>query len=241
MITPRWEIALSITILAALTLLVTWRKTMQAVNASTPQAVITYHNDNLRTGWNSNEQTLTPTNVKSSFGLMHTVSLDEQVDAQPLVVPNQSITTGKHPGTYEVVYVATENNTVYAIDAASGTVLLSRTLGAPVPKPLGCGNSSAVVGITSTPVIDLSAKVMYLISYVDVSSGSTKVPTYFVHELKLNDLTDKVPAVKVAASHTLTNGSVYKFNATVQRQRSGLLEANGNIYAGIGQLLRFQG
>src|SRR5215467_14740687 len=118
MITPRWKIALSITLLAALTLLVTWRKTMQAVNASTPQAVITYHNDNLRTGWNSNEQTLTPTNVKSTFALLHTVSLDEQVDAQPLVVPNQSITAGAHPGTYEVVYVATENNSIYAMDGA---------------------------------------------------------------------------------------------------------------------------
>src|SRR5262249_17928358 len=182
-----WKIGLLITILAALTLLVTWRKTMQPVNASSPQAVITYHYDNLRTGWNSNEQTLTPSNVKTSFSLMHTVSLDEQVDAQPLVVPNQSITAGTHPGTYEVVYVVAENNTIYAIDAASGTILLTRSLGAPVPKPLGCGNSSAVVGITSTPVIDLNAKVMYLISYINVTSGSTKVPTYFVHELKLND------------------------------------------------------
>jgi hypothetical protein len=213
---------------------------IQAVNASSPQAVITYHYDNLRTGWNSNESTLTPSNVKSSFNLLHTVTLDEQVDAQPLVVPNQPITAGPHPGTYEVVYVATENNTIYAIDAASGTILLTRSLGKPVAKPLGCANNSVVVGITSTPVIDFTQKVMYLISYVAVVSGSTTVPTYFVHELNLNDLTDKVTAVKVAASHTLTNGTTYTFNATNERQRPGLLEANGYIYAGFGSFCDFK-
>ena len=115
MMRPPSKTAISITIIAAVTLLLTWRKARQTVNASSPQAVSTYHNDNLRTGWNSNEQTLTPSNVKSTFGLMYTVTLDEQVDAQPLVVPNQSITAGAHPGTYEVVYVATENNTIYAL------------------------------------------------------------------------------------------------------------------------------
>ena len=213
---------------------------MQPVNASSSPAVITYHYDNLRTGWNSNESTLTPSNVKSSFNLSHTVALDEQVDAQPMVVPNRPITAGPHPGTYEVVYVATANNTIYAIDAASGTVLLTRKLGTPVQRPLGCANNSAVVGVTSTPVIDLTQKVMYVISYVAVPSGSTTVPTYFVHELNLNDLTDKVTAVKVAASHTLTNGTTYQFNAAQQRQRPGLLEANGNIYAGFGSFCDFK-
>lgn len=240
MITPSWKIAVSISILAALTLFVAWYNGMHAENAGSPQAVITYHYDNLRTGWNSNEGTLTPSNVKSSFGLLHTVSLDEQVDAQPLVVPNQPITAGAHPGTYEVVYVATENNTVYAIDAANGTILLTRKLGTPVTQPLGCKNNSAVVGIDSTPVIDLSAKVMYVISYVAVVSGSTTVPTYFVHEMNLDNLTDKVPAVTVAASHALTNGKAYQFNAAYERQRPALLEANGNIYAGFGSFCDFK-
>src|SRR5215469_8918302 len=241
MIMPSWKLGLSFTILAALTLFVAWYNAMQGENAISPEAVITYHYDNLRTGWNSNEGTLTPTNVISSFALLHTVSLDEQVDAQPLVVPNQSITGGAHPGTYEVVYVTTENNTIYAVDAASGTILLTRTLGTPVTQPLGCKNNSVVVGISSTPVIDLTAKVMYLISYVAVVSGSTTVPTYFIHELNLDNLTDKVPAVKVTASHTLTNGTTYQFNATNQRQRPGLLEANGNIYAGFGSFCDFKG
>lgn len=184
--------------------------------------------------------TLTPSNVKSGFARLHTVTLDEQVDAQPLVVPNQAITAGAHPGTYEVAYVATEGNTIYAIDGATGTILLKRNLGSPVPKPLNCGNNSAVVGINSTPVIDLIDKVMYLISYVAVTSGSTTVPTYFVHELNLNDLADKIPAVKVSASHKKTDGTTYNFDATLQRQRPGLLEANGNIYAGFGSFCDFR-
>src|SRR5579863_10274734 len=95
-------------------------------------AVTTYHYDNLRTGWNSHEEQLTPAAVKSThFGVLYTTALDDIVDAQPLVVPDQMITAGLHPGKYDVVYVATESNTVYAIDAGSGAVLLSQPLGAP--------------------------------------------------------------------------------------------------------------
>ena len=85
-------------------------------------AITTYHYDNYRTGWNQNETVLTPANVGSTaFGLLQTVGLDDQVDAQPLVVPGVIITAGQHQGTHDVVYVATEGNTVYAIDAHSGT------------------------------------------------------------------------------------------------------------------------
>ena len=59
------------------------------------QAVTTYHYDNQRTGWNQNETTLTPANVgPTSFGVLAQVVLDDQVDAQPLVVPGQQITAG---------------------------------------------------------------------------------------------------------------------------------------------------
>jgi len=82
-------------------------------------AVATYHYDNQRTGWNGNETKLTPANVGStSFGVLAEVVLDDQVDAQPLVVPMQLITAGSTPGAYQVVYVATEGNTIYAINAA---------------------------------------------------------------------------------------------------------------------------
>src|SRR5512135_1863934 len=77
-------------------------------------SVTTYHNDNYRTGWNQNETVLTPASVSSSsFGLLHHISLDDQVDGQPLVVPGVNITAGTHQGKHDVVFVATEGNTVY--------------------------------------------------------------------------------------------------------------------------------
>ena len=63
------------------------------------QTVVTYHYDNQRTGWNPNETTLTPANVGSpvfGLGVLAEVGLDDQVDAQPLVVPNQQITSGPY-------------------------------------------------------------------------------------------------------------------------------------------------
>ena len=92
-------------------------------------AVATYHYDNQRTGWNGNETKLTPANVGSpSFGVLAEVVLDDHVDAQPLVVPNQQIAAGPTPGAHQVVYVATEANTIYAISASNGAVLLIKAL-----------------------------------------------------------------------------------------------------------------
>src|SRR5579864_344576 len=220
-----------------------WRTAPQAAT-STPVSVTTYHYDNLRTGWNSNETVLTPGNVKSTtFGLLHSVTLDQQVDAQPLIVPGESITAGTHQGIHDVVYVATENNTIYAIDASSGIVLLNPNFGPAVPKPLGCGNNSTVVGINGTPVIDLASNTMYVIVYTvgnPNTNFSPAVPTYTIHALNLSDLKDRMAPVVVAGSHKLTNGATYNFNATVQRQRPGLLEANGNIYAGFGSFCDFK-
>jgi hypothetical protein len=103
-------------------------------------------------------------------------------------------------------------------------------LGTPVPKPLNCVNNGPNVGINGTPVIDRAANAMYVIAYT-LQGG---VPTYTLHELNLASLTDSVAPVVVSASHQLTDGSTYTFNATYQRQRPGLLESGGNIYAGFG-------
>ncbi len=201
-------------------------------------AVTTYHYDNNRTGWNPNESLLTPANVGSpSFGLLRTVKLDDQVDAQPLVVPGVSITAGKHQGTHDVVYVATEGNTVYAIDVHSGTVLLRPNFGTPVSLPLGCHNNGPNVGIHSTPVIDTSSNTLYVMIYTQDQSG----PAYRLHALDLGSLTDKVSPQLVSASHTLTDETQFNFNATYQRQRPGLLLSNGSIYAGFGSFCDFGG
>jgi len=195
------------------------------------QAVTTYHVDNNRTGWNSHETVLTPSNVgSSSFQLLKSVALNDQVDGQPLFVPGVNITAGSHQGQHDVVYIAAESNTIYAIDGESGTVLLNPNFGTAVHRPLGCGNNGPNVGINSTPVIDLSSNTMYVVIYTQDTSG----PTYRIHALDLGSLTDKVTAQVVVASHTLLDGTTFNFNATYQRQRPGLLLANGNIYAGFG-------
>ncbi len=225
-------------------------KPLKVVDAGEPQfatvsrapapevAVTTYHYDNLRTGWNDKESSLTYRSVsKGSFGLLKAVALDDQVDSQPLVVPNEATTRGATQGTYDVAYVATENDTVYAIDASTGTVLFQQSLGTPVPTPLGCTNNGPNVGITGTPVIDLSANVMYVIAY----TLENHTPTYRIHELSLSNLTDVVPSVVISASHTLTNGALFAFNATYQRQRPALLESNGNVYAGFGSFCDYAG
>jgi hypothetical protein len=194
-------------------------------------AITTHHYDNNRTGWNQSETVLTPANVGGpSFGLLQTVALDDQVDAQPLVVPGVQITAGTLQGLHDVVYVATENNTVYAIDAHSGAVLLNPNFGTPVSNPLGCNNNGPNVGITSTPVIDPDSKTLYVMVYTQGQTG----PAYHLHALDLGSLTDKVPFRQVKASHRLTDGSTFNFNATYQRQRPALLLANGSIYAGFG-------
>jgi hypothetical protein len=199
-------------------------------------AITTYHYDNYRTGWNSTETALTPATVaSSSFAVLAKVALDDQVDGQPLVVPGVTITAGNNQGVHDVVYVVTGNDTVYAIDATAGTVLLSQSLGKPVRWPLGCNNNGPNVGIDSTPVIDASVNTLYVMAYTQDSTG----PAYRIHALDLGSLTDKITPTVVSASHTLTNGTTFNFNATYQRQRPGLLLANGNVYAGFGSFCDF--
>lgn len=156
-------------------------------------AVRTYHYDNLRTGWNSKERKLNYSNVTPSNLRVLSLQLDDandQVDVQPLIVPRLHIAGGKR----DVVYVATENNNIYAIDANNDTKLLKVNLGPAVPWPIGCGNNGPTVGINGTPVIDLPNKTMYVVAYVlQGSGGNPPAPAYFVHALDLSTLADKVP------------------------------------------------
>ena len=211
-----------------ISLLALWAASAATASPSIP--VTTYHYDNSRTGWNRNETVLSASTFPSTFGVIQTVALDDQVDAQPLLVPAQSIAGGTH----DVLYVVTENNSVYALDASTGAILVQRNLGAPVPTPLGCGNNGPNVGITGTPVIDLNLREIFLIAYIN---GPT--PSYQLHALDLTTLADTVPPVTVAATHKLSDGTTFAFNATYQRQRPGLLEMNGNVYAGFGSFCDF--
>jgi hypothetical protein len=165
-------------------------------------AVPTYHYDNQRAGWNQQETTLTPANVgPTSFGVIAQVVLDAQVDAQPLLVPSQQVTAGIYTvgptGTYQVVYVATEGNTIYGIRASDGAVLLQRNLGTQVPMgPCNGSLDPPVNGIKGTPVIDVAANALYVIANTLISGNQT----YQLFALNLNDLTDKIPPVTIAST-----------------------------------------
>jgi hypothetical protein len=136
--------------------------------------VVTYHNDIARTGQNLNETILTPANVKAAtFGKVGFFPVDGKVDAQPLLLSGVAI---PGQGTHDVLYIATENDSVYGLDAATGAVLWYRPLlmgtgESPSDADNGCGQVGPEIGITSTPVIDRSAGVIYLVAMS--KSGST--------------------------------------------------------------------
>ena len=195
-----------------------------------PVQISTYHGDTLRTGWNANETVLTPATVGSAaFKQLGNVVLDGQVDAQPLFVGAQTI-AGQ--GVHNVVYAATENNTVYAIDGDSGTILLQKNLGTPVPVaqlPGQCNNNSSVVGINSTPVLDTTAQALYVITYTFENNAAV----FRIHALNLQSLADNVAPVIISGSGTLNpSNTKFNFNPASARQRSALLLSQGNVYAG---------
>ena len=131
-------------------------------------AVLTYHNDDARDGAYTQEVTLTPANVNSTqFGKLFSYSVDGQIYAQPLYLPQITIAGATH----DVVYVETQNNSVYAFDATGvqTTPFWQVNLGAPVTKDDYSG-VSPVVGILSTPVIDATTQTMYVFAE---SSGGT--------------------------------------------------------------------
>ena len=202
-------------------------------HAPKPEDVWTYHYDMTRTGWSLHERSLTAS-VKGTllrrFVRSHTVALDEKVSAQPLVIPTQFVTG---VGTRDVVYVVTEADTVYAIDAKTGAILLSRTVGQPVSNSLiGCGDNGALQGVTSTPLIDTEKHTMYLVSFeMDESDPAHPKPVHKLHMIDLSTLADMKPPVVVSATGSLVDGTSSQFSSQIARQRSGLVAANGNIYA----------
>src|SRR3984957_9250852 len=203
----------------------------QAVAQTSPPkgAVLTWHDDNLRTGWQQQE-TILSTSTIGSLGISHSVGLADQVDAQPLVIP------GFING-HDIVFVADESNDVYQIDASTGAILKQVNLGVPVPAPFNCAINGPNLGIDSTPVIDWATQTLFVIAYVNVNNAT---PTYFLHALNLTTLNDKGSPLLVQASHTLTTGDVASFDATYERERAALLFANDKVYVAFTSFCDFQ-
>jgi outer membrane protein assembly factor BamB len=183
--------------------------------------VTTFHYDPQRTGWNAEETRLTPSSVSgSTFGKQWYAPLDGQVYGAPLVVNSLNI-GGKDRS---VVFSATENDTVYALDAATGTVLWKNHVGTAVTQTNynGCPNINPLHGITGTPVIDRASNTLYACSLVNQSGQH-----YMMNALDLTtgNQKDGWPVELKGADRTLT------FKPTQNTQRSALTLLNGVVYA----------
>jgi len=203
--------------------------TVNAVQTSTVN-VLTYHNDVARTGQNLNESTLTTANVESAnFGMVGNMSVDGGVDAEPLYVSNLTLGGGVH----NVVYVVTENDSVYAFDADTFAQLWHvSVLGAneTASDNRGCGQVSPIIGITSTPVIDLSAGTHGEIFVVAMSLDNNGNYHQRLHALDVTSGAETSGSpMTVQATFPTTNGTT-TFDPKQYKDRAALLLLNGVIY-----------
>jgi FG-GAP repeat len=199
--------------------------------------ILTNRGNNARTGLNSTETILTPANVGSpSFGLRYNNPVDGPVFAQPLYVSKQPIVAGgKSLGTHNVLYVATEHDSLYAFDADSGAQLWQVSLLQSGESPVQHGDHTdcpdsptGEIGITATPVIDRSAGPNGTI-FVLMSGKSGNNFFHRLHAIDLSTGQDRLTPRLIAASVTGT-GPATTFDPFQQRSRAGLLLANGAIY-----------
>ena len=202
-------------------------------------SVTTYHNDIGRTGQNLQETILSPSNVNSSnFGKLFAVPVDGQVQAQPLYLQNLTI-GGKQ---FNVVFAATEFDSVYAIDADNGglplwqVTLTDAAHGAAagataVPTLSNCNIGGPYYGITGTPVIDSSSGTLYIVSMTQENG----YPVQRLHALDVTTGAEKFGGPATIAATVTGNGSgsvggTLTFDPQWQLQRPGLLLLNGAVY-----------
>ena len=204
--------------------------------AQLPGDVVTFHNDNARTGQNLYERVLVPTGINAtSFGKLYTVPVDGKVDAQPLFLKDFFI-PGK--GKHDIVYAATEHDTVYAFDAQSGAILWRTSLlsnGETTSDALSCGQVSPEIGITATPVIDRRMGPLGTIFLVAMSKDANGSYHQRLHALNLASGHEQAGSpVEIQATYPGTgdesSNGVITFNPKQHEDRAGLLLSNGIVY-----------
>jgi len=188
---------------------------LQAAFAASASAAVpawtTYRHDAARSGMDPDS-----TSLVAPSQLWQTPALDGEVYAQPLVY-----------GPY--VYVATENDTIYRLDAASGAVVSSTHLATPEPSSFApCGDIDPSIGFTSTPVIDPSTNRIYAVGAASYGVGPGSVH----HELFALDLSSgqRVAGFPIQVDPTFPSGG----SAVNQLQRAGLALDSGRILIGYG-------
>jgi hypothetical protein len=204
-------------------------------------SMLTYHNDNARTGANTQETLLAPDNVNSNnFGRLIKYEVDGYVYAQPLYFPKLTI---PGQGVHNAVFAATENNSVYALDADSnagpnGGLLWHASLGDGIDivtnHEFGGRYHNNVfqdmlprVGITGNPVIDPTTGTLYVDSFTRMVTASVTNFHHTIHALNITNGTEQTfGPVEVTAS-VPGNGvgsfnGVLKFDARQHLQRPAL-------------------
>lgn len=179
---------------------------------------VTASQDNLRTGWDSHEPGLSPAALRDgAFGRLFVTRVSGQVYAQPLVAG-------------AIVIVATENDWVYGLTAATGKVKWSDRLGTPWPAATSsCTDLAPTVGITSTPVYDPATRAVYLVAETIRTSAAEPAFRLFGIDARTGRITERVPIGGSPA-----NAPQVSFDAFYQWQRTGLLLMGGRVYAAFG-------
>ena len=223
--------------------------------------VLGYHNDLASTGVNNQETVLTPANVNAAtFGKLSSTPVDGQVYAQPLYMEGVNVPSGAAAGTHNVVFVATEHDSVYAIDSATGSVLWQRSFIDPangvttVPaQDTGSGALTPEMGITATPVIDPSTQALYVLANTKEIRPDGTHYVYRLHALDLGSGAEKLGGPLTIAD-TIFDGTNYTFvsgptvngtgvgsvngqvtfNALRELGRVGLSDVDGSIYMAFG-------
>src|SRR5580765_2010325 len=209
--------------------------TTRTVTSSTGTDVVTYHNDVARTGQNLNESILTPATVSvTSFGRLALFPVDGKVDAQPLHLSSVALPGN---GAHDVLYVATEHGSVYAMDADTGAVLWRASLlgsGETTSDTRGCSQVTPEIGITSTPVIDRSRGpngVVYVVAMSKTAAGAYIQRLHALDAALGTELLGGPQTVQATFPGTGagSSGGIVPFDPKQYEERAGLLQINGQI------------